>query len=254
MQYEYRPVWFLMHGIERQTFGDSAYPAYHVTNVVLHSAVSTLLVLLFARSGLPPLWALFGGTLFLVHPANVEAVAWISQLTSCVALAFALGAFLLAPRSPVTALLAFTLAVLTKPLATFAFPVAAFFTWVEDRDGRHRPARWISLAAWLIPLTAFAAIEFIAARHKQFGVPPIAPDTMAIGRTIVADFLRYRSWRRPGTARRRFSKRARRSPGWTPGGWVGPQRWCWSAGAPCTCSCAGVKRASSGVGRLWHSR
>ncbi len=220
MQYEYRPVWFLLHGIERQMFGDSAFAAYHVINVVLHSVVSTLLVLLFVRSGLPPVWALLGGALFLVHPANVEAVAWISQLTSCVALAFALGAFLLARRSPVAALLAFTLAVLTKPLATFAFPVAVLSTWVEDRDGHRRTARWIWLAAWLIPLTAFTAIEFIAARHKQFGVPPIAPDTMAIVRTIVADFLRYLVMAATGYGTSAFQQ-ARPALSWLEPWWLG---------------------------------
>ena len=46
------------------------------------------------------LWAaaLLGGVFFLVHPANVEAVAWVSQLKTVAALTFSLAA-LLASRS-----------------------------------------------------------------------------------------------------------------------------------------------------------
>ena len=81
MQSEYRPMWFLLHAVERESFGESpaAYVRYHVANVVVHGVVSALLVLLFARYRLPIAWAILGGALFLVHPANVEAVAWISQ-------------------------------------------------------------------------------------------------------------------------------------------------------------------------------
>lgn len=190
MHSEYRPLWFLLHAVERHAFGDSV-AAYHVTNVVLHSLVSGLLVLLFARSGLPTRWALVGGLLFLVHPANVEAVAWISQLTSDAALALALGAILLAPRRRPAALLCFTLALLTKPLAAFALPVAALFTWVEQDGGAQRWTSWAWLGGWTLVFTAFAAIELIAAQGAHFGVEPMHADAVVVARTIAANFSRY---------------------------------------------------------------
>jgi hypothetical protein len=190
MHSEYRPIWFLLHGLERHAFGDSVV-GYHVTNVVLHTLASALVVLLFGRSGLPAPWPLLGGTLFLVHPANVEAVAWISQLTSDAALALALVALLLAPRHAPAALLCFVLALLTKPLAAFALPIAALFAWVEDDDVVGRRTRRAWLGAWLLAFAVFVAIESVAARGGHYGVEPMHADPVVVARTIVANFLRY---------------------------------------------------------------
>lgn len=190
MHSEYRPIWFLLHALERHVFGD-VLAAYHITNVVLHCIVSGLLVLLFARSGLPKWGAVLGGTLFLVHPANVEAVAWISQLTSDAALALALGALLLEPRWRPAAFLCFALALPTKPLAMFALPVAALFAWVDRGEDTRGWKRWAWLGAWLGALIAYGAIERIAAHDVQYGVSPMHPDAVVVARTIVANFLRY---------------------------------------------------------------
>jgi hypothetical protein len=192
MQSEYRPLWFLLHAVERQSFGDSpaAYVRYHVANVVLHSLVSALLVVLFARSGLPTLWAILGGAFFLVHPANVEAVAWISQLTSIAGLAFAVGALLLAPRYAPAALLCFALGLLTKPFAAFALPIAVLLAW-EQKAGGRESTRWVWLGGWTLALAAFTGIEMIAARGSQYGAPPIHADAVVVVRTIAANFFRY---------------------------------------------------------------
>ena len=56
---------------------------HHVVNVVLHALASVLLVARLPRvraARAPPRCC--GGAFFLAHPANVEAVAWISQLKS----------------------------------------------------------------------------------------------------------------------------------------------------------------------------
>jgi hypothetical protein len=220
MQYEYRPMWFLLHGIERQAFGDTAYPAYHLVNVVLHSLIGTLLVLLLAQSGLPAVWALLGGALFLVHPANVEAVAWISQLTSGASLGLALGAFLLRQRWPAAALICFTLAVLTKPLAAFAFPVAVLFTWMDGGGAARRTTRWAWIGGWAVSLAVFVAIDAVAARDKQYGVPPIHPDSIVVARTIVADFLRYLVMAASGYGLSAFQQ-ARPALSWLDPWWLG---------------------------------
>ena len=62
-----------------------------------------LLIALLIATRVPRVATLLAGLLFAVHPANVEAVAWISQLETDAALAFALGAVLSQRRHPALA-------------------------------------------------------------------------------------------------------------------------------------------------------
>ena len=57
---------------------------YHLTNLVLHIVGSLLVWRLLARFGLRLAW--LGGFLFAIHPANVESVAWISELKNTLSL------------------------------------------------------------------------------------------------------------------------------------------------------------------------
>ena len=69
----YAPLHLLASALERALFGADTF-GYHVVNVLIHALNATLLVALLISSRLPRAPALFGGFLFLVHPANVEAV------------------------------------------------------------------------------------------------------------------------------------------------------------------------------------
>ena len=77
-------------------------------------AAAALLVPLLRRSGLPAVTALVGGAFFLLHPANVEAAAWISQVKSTASLSFALLALLALERRPALATACFAAALLAK--------------------------------------------------------------------------------------------------------------------------------------------
>ena len=72
----YRPLTTLTFAVNHQLHG-LAPEGYHVVNILLHAAVSAVLVLLLARLGLGPGIALVAGALFAVHPVHVEAVASI---------------------------------------------------------------------------------------------------------------------------------------------------------------------------------
>ena len=89
----YAPVHLLLHALEIQLFGQNL-GAFHALNVLLHAINALLLVVLLLGSRLPVGFAVLGGVLFAVHPANVEAVAWLFQLKTSAALALALGALL----------------------------------------------------------------------------------------------------------------------------------------------------------------
>src|SRR4029434_4169619 len=80
----YAPLRPIAHGLEWKLFYDeSAIPAtnlaYHGSNVLLHALAACLFARLLAQAGLGLFAAAAGAGLFLVHPANVEAVAWICE-------------------------------------------------------------------------------------------------------------------------------------------------------------------------------
>jgi hypothetical protein len=137
-----------------------------------------LLIGLLRDSGVPPRWALLGGALFLVHPANVEAVAWISQLKTLLAMALLLLALRVRRRRPVLGAVSFVLALFAKALAAVALPVALLLEWARGRaDGQEEgEPRWNDLVVWGAALAVFAAVEFSAFGHVQIGNAPVSDD------------------------------------------------------------------------------
>lgn len=182
----YAPVHVLLHTLEWQFFQEKT-RGYHVVNIVFHALASLLLVLLFQRSGLPPPLAVFGGLCFLVHPANAEAVAWISQLKTSSALVLTVGALFAHPRRPLLGALLFALALLAKPTAAVGLFAVVGFGLV--RPGV--PWRWGWIVAWAGIFAAFAVAELAAFADTAGRAPPIYPDLDVRVRTIVAIALRY---------------------------------------------------------------
>jgi len=181
----YAPVHLLLHAAALRVFGDDP-TGHHVVNVLLHALASVLLVALFVRSGLPRAAALCGGALFLAHPANVEAVAWISQLKSVAALVLALAALLAYPKRPALASVCFVLALLVKAHAVFALPVAALFEW--QRTGR---VRWRWMAAWALLFAAHSVAEIASHERNQLAGSTLRDEPFTWLRTIVAIAVRY---------------------------------------------------------------
>ncbi len=190
--HNYSPVHLLLHTVEYQVFGSSV-PGYHLVNVLVHALASVLLVLLLRRSGVADPAALFGGAFFLVHPANVEAVAWISQLKTSSALVLTLLALLALERRPVLSSFAFGLGLLAKPTAALALPVAAVLTWLRragrGREQHRRALLW--LGVWSAVFAGFAVAEMLAVGRTITYVEPIDPDPWVRLRSSVALVARY---------------------------------------------------------------
>lgn len=185
------PVHLWLHAAAWRAFGDDVV-GHHLLNLALHALASLLLARLLARSGLPPTAAMFGGALFLLHPANVEAVAWISQLKSVSALALAFSALLLIERRPAIATGMFSLALLAKPTAAFALPFAALSAWTRRLDRpapRAAIARW--LVVWAIAFCAFAFIELALFHRSGQDIRPPDPDVFVRVRSVVANAFGY---------------------------------------------------------------
>jgi len=184
----YAPVHLLAHAVEWVAFGEETV-GYHIVNVLLHGIASALLAVLFARSGIPRRWSVALAALFLVHPANVEAVAWIFQLKSPLALALSVAALIVFPRRSVLALVLFTLAILSKFSAAYALPVAALrLSRAPDRPRR----AWVWLGAWTVSLAYCALPEFTAFdRLGRATVLAPYPDLLVHARSIAAYAARY---------------------------------------------------------------
>jgi tetratricopeptide (TPR) repeat protein len=187
----YAPIHLLLTALEKQIFADAT-TGYHLVNVLVHAGNATLLVLLFLASGVPVGAALLGGLLFAAHPANVEAVAWISQLKTSAALLFSLGALLAFRRRPGWATLLFVLGLLTKASAAFALPTAAAFTWAWGTTEPGRSARrWAWLGLWTALFAAYAVPQFASFAHQgQVEVEDFADRGVQL-RTVGAVGARY---------------------------------------------------------------
>jgi len=188
--FNYAPVHTLVHALQWQLFGEDV-RGYHVAQALAHAAAAALLAALLATRGLAFAASAVGGAFFLLHPANVEASAWIFQIKTTLALALALGALLLLPSRPGLAVGAFTLGLLTKASAAFALPMAAVFA-VLDRDAggpwRAR-SRW--LFGWGLILVPYAFAELRVLGRMDAAHEPLHPDAWVAARTIVAIAGRY---------------------------------------------------------------
>jgi hypothetical protein len=185
----YAPLHLLAHAVEWALWGEQT-RGYHVVNAVLHGVTSALLIPLFVSAGVPLIASVLAAALFLVHPANVETVAWIFQLKTIVSLALALGALLLFERRPAWALGLFAAAILTKITAIFALPVVMALSWSRQVRGDGNP-RWGWVAAWAVFLLVVSVPEMIAFQRQSDVRIVIHEDPLVHARTIVAIAMRY---------------------------------------------------------------
>jgi len=186
----YAPIAELLTAVERHFFGDRVFP-YHAVNVLFHALNSVLLVAWLRSSRLPSAGALLGGLLFALHPANVEAVAWMSQLKTNAALALSLAALLAFRPAPFAGTLLFAAALLTKASALFALPTAAALAWARGGRPGGGARHWVWVAVWALIFGLYTIPEFSS--FEQFGeldAPPY-PDAAVHLRSIAAFGSRY---------------------------------------------------------------
>jgi hypothetical protein len=194
MTANWAPVHLFAHALQWRLFG-ARVTAYHLCNVALHAGASALLVLLLLGAGLPSAAAVLGGLFFLLHPANVEVVAWISQVKSLLALCFMLAALVWRDAWPVAATAAFALGLLSKALAAIALPFAAVRDWARAGSGAEgrleRRASAGVLAAWAAVFAVFALLQFVAFRHANQGVAALGAELGTRVATAAAHGARY---------------------------------------------------------------
>jgi len=143
------PVTWLSHMLDCQLF-DTNPAGHHLTNILLHIA-NTLLLLAILRYLTGKLWqSAFVAALFALHPLHVESVAWIADRKDLLCMFFwllTIAAYARYTRKPdlvryLLALLTFTLALLSKPMAV-TIPVVLLLLdyWPLGRLQRVKPSQ-----------------------------------------------------------------------------------------------------------------
>ncbi len=155
----YTPLTLLLYNVVYALFGGAPW-VYHAVNVALHALCTFLAFRILRDLAVSRAGAALGAALFLAHPVQVEAVAWVSQTKTLLATAFGFASFRLlfryremrpgASRYYGASLLLFACAMLSKPQA-IAFP-GIFFCLERAMADR---SRRLPLAAW-IPYGALA--------------------------------------------------------------------------------------------------
>jgi len=161
--------------LERHLFGDAPL-GYRITNLLIFAGCASALRALVRRGGASSVGATLAGALLLVHPAAVEAVAWISQSKTLLALLFALLALerwlaqLQAPRrARLFGALGFAALSLLAKAGFVLLPAVFAISWWTHGGTHRRDA--VPLAA-LGVLGLGIALENVRAQGLEGGVVP----------------------------------------------------------------------------------
>ena len=154
---------------------------YHLTNIILHIIGALLVWRLLEKFHLRLAW--LGGFLFVVHPAAVESVAWISEFKNTLSLP----PFLLAmifwidyddqrrPRDYLLALGLFLVAMLCKvSMALFPFVLLLYAWWKRGRIDRHdlKTAAPFFLVSLVLGTTTVLVGNWFREAHLQSAANP----------------------------------------------------------------------------------
>ncbi len=186
----YTPLHLLLHAFAWSAFGPAVL-GHHLLNVLLHALGSVLLVAVFRASGIGRLAAVAGGALFLLHPVNVEAVAWISQLKTTSCFVLSLSALLAFPAAPALATLLFFLALLAKPTAAFLLPVAVVLVWVRLWRAQPPVRHLLWLGVWTVGFALLAVAQLEVNRRSGTPDAALAAEGLARLAPVAVIALRY---------------------------------------------------------------
>ena len=162
----FRPLFSVLFTLNYTVFGTRAW-GWHLVNVLIHTGV-TLLVFLNIKELSRQNWlAVITASLFAVHPAHAESVAWISGVTDPLMSLFILGSLLLylkyeRNRSKLlmaALLFLYFLGLLTKETAIALPVVVVFLEFTEGSTGlAFRKRIWrsaVTAGLFLIPTVAY---------------------------------------------------------------------------------------------------
>jgi hypothetical protein len=161
----YRPVIDVYFAAATPLYGGS--PAmFHAANIVIHAANGLLLLALARTLSRSDAYAFLAALFFVVQPADVDTIAWISALAEAVAAFFgclALLAFLRFRQTGVAvwyglSLAAFLLALVTHESSVVFLALLAVTDWALPRESPRGDSQRGSLGGAIGPYVPFLAI------------------------------------------------------------------------------------------------
>lgn len=189
---DYHPLTLTLFSLEYHFFGDDAL-GYHVVSLLLHLMITALVFLVVLRLSEQTSIAAIASTLFGVHPANVESVAWASEqkdLLYGLLYLISLLSYILYVRNNqstkqyIISLVSFVLAMLAKMMAA---PLAIVLFLVDYLV--HREFTWKTL---IEKLPFIAAALFLGGlemnAHKEIGAMLNDISYGALGRSVLASY------------------------------------------------------------------
>ncbi len=180
--HDYWPLSYTWLWALRQLFGTWVLP-YHLGNAALHGINAVLIHRILRK--LDCAHPLVPAIAFVLHPVNVEAVAWMFQAKTLLASAFALGAALAflsyetsgSRRTLVLVGAAFTAAMLSKTSAVmFPAVLLLFSAWRHGRPTRRALVGVLPLGAIALVLGAVAV--WFHRLHYLVGTAIVRDDTL----------------------------------------------------------------------------
>ncbi len=170
----YMPITLFSFALEHKIWGLKA-SGYHVVNVILHACNGMLIFLLLLHFVGKRSAAVIGSVLFIVHPVQVETVAWISERKNLLSMLFFLLAFLShiryrrenSTKLQGASLLFYLFAVLSKPIVVGA-PI--LFIAYDIFWAKVNPRRAFLRAMPAIAIAVFGAVTILITSAKVGGI------------------------------------------------------------------------------------
>jgi len=156
----YRPMFVLAYAVVFRAVGNMP-GAFHLLNVLFHSAVTGMVFFLTLRLWRKEFTAFLSALLFALHPVHVEPVAWVAALSELAFCFFVLTAVLFYSENrqarwpAVAALSSFAMALLWKESAIAYAPIAVLYDILVIRHWRWK--RWLGIVAVIFAYVGFRA-------------------------------------------------------------------------------------------------
>ncbi len=181
----YWPLFYTTFWIEHKLWGFSP-KGYHIVNVLIHFANTTLLYYSLRRLSVPGAW--FAAAIFAVHPLHAEPVAWIMARKDSLSTLFCLASLALWLRyrdsqnqtDYAGSLLLFTAAMLCKPVVVVFPATMIIIQWWKD--GNISQAFLLRVAPFFLLGFAIAIADMLFYQKIQ----PVSFDHSIIERVLIA--------------------------------------------------------------------